>query len=194
MLTDSNNVTTKIVEQLEKDGWSLYSSTIDSGGYNKDSCFGILLSYKGKNKFTTKYHKGYGHRKWLHRNKTFGYAGYWYCYIKNNQVVSNIPYNLKDPSKCPDNYRRDNQQRIWDDFAKLTEPISPTLDEVIFSLYTDATCASNCPTFEEFCSDFEYSTDSISATKIYEKCRDAYFFFIKCGISFEYLDELFREY
>jgi hypothetical protein len=50
-----------------------------------------------------------------------------------------------------------------------SKPVKPTIDQVLESLFLDASCGSN--SFEEFCSNGGYDTDSRKALDIYLKCQ-----------------------
>jgi hypothetical protein len=47
----------------------------------------------------------------------------------------------------------------------------PALDDVLDSLASDAATMENCATFEEFCGELGYDSDSRRAERIYQTCR-----------------------
>ena len=61
---------------------------------------------------------------------------------------------------------------IWMDeiVAEMTEPMPPTLNGILSCLISDADGA-DALTFEEWCSDFGYDTDSRKAERIFNECR-----------------------
>ena len=69
----------------------------------------------------------------------------------------------------------------------LKSPKPPTVADVLYSLLTDASAEQR--NFHEWCSDYGYSTDSISALNTYRACLDTAAALRKC-FSYELLAEL----
>lgn len=183
-----------ITEELTKDGWILDYKTIDSGGYKRDSQFTIVL-HKNNQHFSTTYTKGWGHRKWIKKSTFSPCCGYWDRYFHNGKVIAiDIPTSLINPSDIKDVRTQRHQQHIFDDFELLSEPIHPTLDEVVFSIYMNAQCVINGESFEEWCNDLGYSTDSIKGKQAYDYCRDAWSFLVRCNVDLDKLENLFKDY
>lgn len=57
--------------------------------------------------------------------------------------------------------------------AKEVEKRVPTVTDVVGCLLCDASCYNGARSFEDFCSEFDYSTDSIRARETYMACGEA---------------------
>ena len=150
----------QIAEKLKKDGWSLTYTTTDKGGINRSSKFQVTIK-RNNRQFTTEFSKG--HRVWVkgaHLNAMYVPRKH----IKDGKQVE--LYSLLCPDKCTDSQRK-HQQAIFDEYEMLTRPIPPSLDEVISSLITDANCVRFGQSFEDFCGDLCYDSDSRTAEKTY---------------------------
>lgn len=55
---------------------------------------------------------------------------------------------------------------------QVLKPTVPSLKDVIYSVVSDYECVQYNPTFEEFCAELGYNSDSIKHKEIYEACRD----------------------
>jgi hypothetical protein len=189
---------------LESKGWSLSVETVDPGGYKQESKFKVTVGCAGQS-YTTDYTSGWGNRVWRARNNTPRQTGpgfdYWAKYRKPGQPVALFPGahgfpgpgNLKAPAECePSNQSR--QTEVFASFAKLTEPILPTLTDVLYALNSDAQSVCHGQTFEDFCADFGYDDDSRKAEGIFNACRDTWCALIRLGADFDELSELFQDY
>jgi hypothetical protein len=56
-----------------------------------------------------------------------------------------------------------------DDIKRYTQPVQPDIDGVLYSLVMDYLAGQN--SFEDFCSDFGYDTDSRKALETYLACQ-----------------------
>lgn len=74
------------------------------------------------------------------------------------------------------------------------KPVPPKADDVIASLITDWQCAKE--TFEDFCGDLGYDTDSRTALQVYLDCQDTKNKLqrMKLGKTLDELEELYRNY
>lgn len=64
---------------------------------------------------------------------------------------------------------------MYDDKQVIFDYVSEKWPEeklLLYSVVNDATYAYNNDTFEDFCSNYGYSDDSIKALKLYESCKD----------------------
>lgn len=181
-MTDNEKLTAEqIAEQLSADGYTLEFSVVNPGGYNVASEFACTIK-RGRAEFKTPYTKGCGHRRWKSKF-VYGVAdSIWAGIFKRGQRVT------LSQSK----YRIDSEPAR--EFNTLTEPEAPTLDEVLYSLSRDADCVRHGQTFEEFCADFGYDSDSIKAKGIFDACRETWSALVRFGADFEKLDSLFQDY
>lgn len=193
-----------IQEQLESAGWSLSVETVNSGGYKVSAEYRVTVGHNGQS-YTTDYTSGWGNRVWRTLAKTPRQTGpgfdYWARYRQPGQQVVLFhgvhgfpgPGNLKAPTEC-ESSNQSRQREVFASFAKLTEPILPTLPDVMFSLVMDAQCVFDGQTFDDFCGDFGYDNDSRSAERIFQACRDTWCALIRLGADFDELSELFQDY
>lgn len=61
-----------------------------------------------------------------------------------------------------------------DQWAKASRPTPPTAREVLYCLVSDALGWENARTFEDFATEYDYSTDSRRAERIYNACGETY--------------------
>lgn len=54
-------------------------------------------------------------------------------------------------------------------FIAISKPVPPKLDDLLHSLVTDASAAEM--SFEDWCGDYGYDTDSIKALETYRECQ-----------------------
>lgn len=71
-------------------------------------------------------------------------------------------------------------------------PKPPTLDDVLSSLLLDSTAAQD--SFEEWCDNFGYDTDSRSALDTYLQCQESYHKLRKAKINIEQESERLQDY
>lgn len=181
-----------ITHKLESDGWSLTHHCINRGGYNKPSDWSVTIQ-RNNQSFTTEYHKGAAHRRWKRRLLFWTGTYTWSDYIQVGRRVQQILPRLKDPTKCKPE-QQERQQLAIDEFAQLSEPESPTLDEVVYSLYMDANGVRFGQTFEDWCGEYGMDTDSRKALASYDACRNEWSALIRLGADFDALEKLFQDY
>ena len=73
-------------------------------------------------------------------------------------------------------------------------PKIPDLPGVLYSLSSDAGCVRYGQTFEDFCGELGYDSDSRTAEKTFNACRDEWAALIRMGFDLDALDEVVREY
>lgn len=71
-------------------------------------------------------------------------------------------------------------------------PKPPTLDDVLYSLVMDSSAAQE--SFEEWCGNYGYDTDSRSALDTYLQCQESYHKLIKAGIDINKEQERLQDY
>ena len=71
-------------------------------------------------------------------------------------------------------------------------PTKPTLADIMYSLQSDAACASE--SFDDFCSNCGYDTDSRKALETYLACQQTGTDLRRLGLSLQTLGELFQDY
>lgn len=77
---------------------------------------------------------------------------------------------------------------------KTSRPNTPQIEDVMYCLTSDAGCVAYGQSFEDFCAELGYDSDSIKAQKIYYGCIDTYLALKRFGYSIEELQELFQDY
>lgn len=78
--------------------------------------------------------------------------------------------------------------------AYRTKPIAPDATGVLWSLVSDAECVRGDVSFEEFCLNLGYDTDSRKAEKAYLACRRELDELRRFGIDFEAAEAAFSDY
>lgn len=158
---------------------------VKDGGFFDMTEWEITISHNNR-AITVKYFTGPGIRKWLKKlkGKPFNYSGYWSQYIKNNvgKQVGYLP-PLQNPKNIKNKRISDYQSKILEEFKNITEPIAPEINNVMCALSLDASCVIHGESFEDFCSEFGYDCDRISAKKTFDCCRDSYFKLKQLGFS-----------
>lgn len=178
-----------IRDQLGAMGFSLSSHTVDAGGLNRDSVFSVTLTRNGQS-FTTEYRKGCGHRVWESRRDA---GDYWWRHFKPGKRVELLNVKLLNPKDCEPG-QRERQLAVFAEFERLTAPIAPTLEEVVYALHSDANCVRHGQSFAEFCGEFGYDADSRKAEACFNACRDEWSGLVRLDADFAALDELFVSY
>ena len=187
---------------LASEGYKLSVEVIDPGGYKVSAKYRVTVGCNGQ-EFTTNYTSGWGNRVWRTLAKTLAKTprgtqpgfDYWASYRKPGKRVEIRfgPINLRLPEDCaPD--RQDQQRVVFDAFARITEPILPTLTDVMYALVSDAQCVCGGQSFDDFCSDLGYDNDSREAESIFLACRDIWCALIRLGSNLDELSELFQDY
>lgn len=189
-----------IQEQLESAGWSLSVETVNSGGYKVSAEYRVTVhrdnskvsAYRGPGQsYTTDYTSGWGNRVWAKQPYSVGCK--WDRYDRKRGERANVASNWKAVAECEPSQQA-HQTKQLAEFAQITEPILPTLPDVMFSLVMDAQCVFDGQTFDDFCGDFGYDNDSRSAERIFQACRDTWCALIRLGADFDGLSELFQDY
>jgi len=157
----------KINEVLSESGWDMVYSVVDAGGYEKPSKFTVTISKNGVS-HSTEYTKGWGlrHYKTTQRKATWKVAEF-----HGRATIQNVA-----------------------DFNRRTTFDPPTLEEVIYCLFSDAQCVMNGESFEDFAAEFGYDEDSRKAEKVYHECVKTWQALLRMGADFEELGELFQDY
>ena len=106
----------------------------------------ITVSYNG-GEYTTQYKTGLGHRKCIKNTKQ--------DYIRGVAYYSTPKGNMPLKEACKGNY---------------LQPMLPSIADVISSLLLDSSSADE--TFEDWCGNFGYDTDSRKALATYMKCQE----------------------
>ena len=147
----------------------------DSKGHinrNGGNHWSVSLTRNGYT-FTTEYHQGSGHRTW---KRSINDPGQVNC-RKGDRVV--VPGRISL-----------HLERI---LIAETEPTVPTLTDVLYCLAMDA-AGTDYNDFEDWCAEYGYDDDSISAKDTYDACCRTYKALRKLGLGLERLQELFQDY
>jgi hypothetical protein len=175
-----------ILEKLVSDGWALSVEVINSGGYKVAAEYTVTVSRNGR-EFSTSYTSGWGNRVWT------GFKGL-YCWNPGKKGTSaNVTTKYKLPEDCEPS-ARPRQTEVMAEFARLTEPVRPTLPDVLYALVMDAGCVCNGDTFEEFCADLGYDADSRTAERVFNGCRDSWTGLVRMGADIADLHEILLDY
>lgn len=125
----------------------------------KSDHFKITLEYQGRKMENIDYWMGIGNRI-IPKDLPF---------LGNDLIQSekNIIYSHRG-KQVPQLFNSTNflKRKI----QEIAKPRSPKVEEVLYSLLMDSTALDL--TFEEFCAEFGYDTDSRKAEKIYNECNE----------------------
>lgn len=182
----------EIVKRLEADGWVMTYACQDAGGLKTPSVWAITLTHQGK-RAVTEYTKGAAHRHWRNRMTTPMLTAFWQRYIQRGERVQSMLPDLKDPEDCQKGMQQ-HQRQVFTEYAMLTKADPPTLDEVMYSLVMDASSVRYGQSFDDFCQEFGYSNDSISARENYDACVQEWQGILRMGADLDVLQEMFQDY
>lgn len=171
-----SEATQAIVETLEGLGFKLSAHVIDPGNYKTPSKFGFTVSRNGQS-HTGEYTKGCAHRQW--KKNALGHI----AKANNAREGKGAVYMGGFLSIAREKELLDH-----------TEPIPPTLDEVMWSLYMDASGVRHGETFAQWCDEYGYDTDSRKAEGIFNACRETWAALVRMGADFAELENLFANY
>ena len=98
-----------------------------------------------------------------------GDYSYWFPYTKGSGHCHAYRNPIKFPDGRKDEYATKEAIRRECETGKKATP--PSLEEVCYSLFMDAYDGD----FEDWCEEYGYSDDSITAKAIYEECRNTHY-------------------
>jgi hypothetical protein len=124
----------------------------------------VVITYNGKT-YTTEYSTGMGHRKVAPGVETFYQGG-----RKKYATAGSVAHTETEAAK-----------------KNFTKPVAPVLADVISSIVMDAGSAED--TFEDWCDNLGFDSDSRKALETYMKCQEARSKFLKVFGS-EFLEEV----
>ena len=109
-------------------------------------------------------------------------AGHFFCTLRRNPTIN---YHPRDRSVLPGittyfsmgsgHARRKYPKQRVD--GPLHNPLvfpNPTVEQVMDCLVLDASCWESNRTFEDFCAELGYDTDSRKAERVYQACGETY--------------------
>ena len=162
--------TETIAEALAADGWTMTANLDEPGDRNTESKWSIVLARKG-GKVECTYTMGPGHRQWTKVPGVF--SG-----VKGDRLPQFGRLTVREAK----------------DIDKWSEPITPTLDDIVYSLLMDTNSVRHGQTFKDWCDDFGADSDSIKAMSIFNACRDIWAGMVRCGADFDALDLMFQDF
>lgn len=116
------------------------------------------------------YYSGLAHREAILKHRKSEGGGYTYDELKHKNLT----------------------QAGFEQMLKLSKPVKPSLDDVLYCLVSDADAAEM--TFSEWCSNFGYDTDSRKALATYELCQQSADKLRKAGIDIAAQRERLQDY
>lgn len=174
-------MSSNIEKNLEEMGYSLSYEKIDDGSYKEFSKWWVVVTLP-KGRIETEYQQGSAHRQLKSGPYPPGMQEIARKYRQQKQRYNHISID-----------RRKMTVLERDFLLFYTEAIPPTLEDVVYSLVSDAGIVAYSSTFDEFCDDFGYSNDSISAKQCYDSSCETHRKLLISG-DFEKLQELFEDY
>jgi len=176
---------TRISLILIDDGWSMVSRIIDAGDWKTASQHEVTISRNGQN-MTTPYTMGAAHRVWSCSQSPIG------CMPWNTHDKQTIGPMIKGKGMPYVRGRVSlHQEKV---LLKCTEPASPSLADVMYSLALDASSVSEGQDFDSWTADFGFSSDSRNAERLFHACIDSWRSLIRLGADMDNLLALFQDY
>lgn len=142
---------------------------VDPGDYKTPSKWKVTIK-RGSTSYTTDYSMGAAHRVYNDPRERATYG-----------KPVKLPYNGKMTIH--------EQEQL-----EKSKPVDPDLKNVLYCLWSDAQSVSDGQSFEDWCADFGYDTDSRKAHKAYKACLKTYQALKRLGFDFEELAEFFQDY
>ena len=104
-------------------------------------------------------------------------ADQWLCVINgvSFDYYTGIGHRVKSGFRTESGYtfeemkRKNLSEEGIKSFCKISKPVSPRLDDLLHCLTSDAQASEQ--SFEDWCGDFGYDTDSIKALDTYRECQ-----------------------
>jgi hypothetical protein len=94
-----------------------------------------------------------------------------YVKIKVEHGANVIPDGMENMNQYTVTLKFKGRQLTTPFFTGLGWDTEPNQLDVLSSLLSDASCYENSSSFEDFCSDLGYNSDSRKAEKIYQACE-----------------------
>ena len=174
------------------DNVTIEAMCIDEGSYHDSSKWEVTLR-RNRCEFKTTYTAGCGLRTWKRgKNLLFGHISHFWTQEFKPQPGKQVNFSkrlatvkrVKEKGGC---WQR--QKDVLDEFKELTSPIAPTVEGILKCLLSDAECVHGA-TFQEFCDDLGYDTDSVKSRAVFDGCRDSLAGLNRLGLN---LDTLRKE-
>lgn len=205
----------EIVKALHDEGLRIEHTLTDSGGYiaakennTRPGKFRVTL-HSGGLTHSFDYSKGIAHRRWKEstnpkRKYCFPGRALWHDgkdfwegknkgRLRWGKQVSQLC--LQSFRFTPDYQSVNGKNQAVYFFNKYSEPIEPTIDEVLYCLISDAQCTRNGETLNEFARELGYENDVEAAVKAYDECKATELALSRMGIDLDsYWERFFQDY
>lgn len=184
-MTEHETQVKAIEARLSELGFTFKAECVDAGTYNRASKWNITLSHSPEldgsrpTEYTTEYTSGYGNRKWKRGCPVVPDGGPLPTGIKHGK-----PYYMGGRLVLMAAEMLETQ----------TESIVPRLADIAYCLLMDAQTTWYGQSFEDWCGELGYDTDSRKAERSFNDCRDTADYFRRTGVDFDTLQELFQDY
>lgn len=181
----------EVKEYVRSLGIEFSAVLLEDGGYKDQSVWKVHLR-RGRAEFSTEYRMGAAHRE----AKSNPLVGLTSAFAKDGGcriLPGDVDRALAVARGAA--WRRGVMTiHLAAVFKHCTQPKAPELADVLWSLSMDAECVRHGQTLEDFCSEFGYDSDSKTAERIYNACRDEWAALIRLGLDLDRLAEVYQEW
>ena len=177
-MTTQSDASTALETCLKELGFGMSYECRDPGAHDKPSVWTVTIwrGDKGHCSFTSPYTMGCAHRH------------------LPEKLRGPLPKGYAPGAPLPHHYGR--MTLFVESLRKQSVPDDPTLPDVFWSLWNDASGVRQGQTFAEWASDYGMDDDSIKAKASFDTCRETWAWLVRCDLSAdetERLDALCRE-
>ena len=173
-----------------ENGVTLDAVLVSDGGLKDPSKWKCTIK-RGRASYTFDYSAGSAHRRIKMRNMDARAAEL--GIDPKDYAAEKYPklQTLLDKARYGGARLTDYERAQW---ARFTEPDPPSVDGALWCLVCDASCVRHGQTFEEFCSELGYDSDSRTAERVFNACRDTWSALVRLGFDLDELDRVFQDY
>lgn len=173
--------TETINESLLADGWSISPILVNPGDYTTSSEWQITITRNNAG-FTVPYSMGSAHRVWSKTGRSMA------AHMDRSKFGKMLPGKRVPTLMC-----KLTIEEAWI-LNNCTDPATPELADVMHSVVSDADTVRHGQTFDDWCEELGYDTDSRKAEKSFNACRDEWAGLVRLGANLDELSELFQDY
>lgn len=158
------------------------ANLVKDGGLFDHNEWQIILTHNGRAMTTPFFNK---RRVWVAKGVWHQGRDYWMNPKYGRRIGGEVNWQLiprlKQPEKCEERQRKFQQETI-DGFKEITQAVPPLLPDVLECLKTDAQSVIDGQSFEEWCQEGGWDTDSRRAEKAYNTSKDILLGLLRLGV------------
>jgi hypothetical protein len=189
----SNNYeqTEKVLQDM---GLTLSVETTDPGGLDKEAKFRCTLARNGAS-YSFDYTSGWGNRQWTPSGRIASFCArnyFWRPGGQSEKLFGRIRQGQRVSLFNVFRYRFSDE--IKEQFGQYTEPIPPTLGDVVYCLLSDSNCVRHGQSFDDFCDDMGGNNDSIKEKATFDAVRESWSGLVRLRLDLDKLDEIMQDF